>query len=56
MTTVLRMGGVDSDDNREIRESIEASPERYVEIPRLTHGQCHEILQEFLESDWTRVM
>ncbi len=45
--------GVPADDNRAARESIEATPNRYLEIPGLDHGDHHEILREFLDSDWT---
>lgn len=28
-------------------------PDRYVEIPGLDHGDHHEFLERFLNSDWT---
>ncbi len=45
--------GVSPYDNQAIRNLIAASPDRYIEIPRLAHGDHHDILQEFLDSDWT---
>jgi len=41
------------EQNREIRERVEASPERYLEIPGMSHSEHHAVLQRFLESDWT---
>ena len=43
----------DCDDNREGRERVAAEPERYLEIPGRDHGEHHEILLQFLRSDWT---
>ena len=40
-------------DNAEMRRQIEETPDRYLEIPGLSHGDHHNILQEFLDSDWT---
>lgn len=45
--------GTSAEDNRELRQRIEANPQRYLLIPGLTHGEQHELLQEFLASDWT---
>ena len=45
--------GITADDNRAMREGIEAAPEHYLEIPGLHHGDHHKILREFLDSDWT---
>ncbi len=45
--------GVAPDDNRIMRERVEATPSRYLEIPGLDHGDHHVILREFLDSDWT---
>ena len=33
--------------------TVAAAPERYLEIPGLGHGEHHEILRQFLGSDWT---
>ena len=35
------------------RERVAAEPVRYLKIPGLDHGQHHEILRQFLQSDWT---
>ena len=45
--------GIPAEDNREGRERVAAEPERYLEIPGRAHGEHHEILQQFLRSDWT---
>jgi hypothetical protein len=45
--------GIPPEDNAAERERVEASPDRYLEIPGLDHGDHHEILREFLDSDWT---
>ena len=46
--------GIPAEDNREERERVAAEPVRYLKIPGLDHGQHHEILRQFLQSDWTR--
>lgn len=46
-------GGIPAERNRKLREQIKATPDRYLEIPGLSHGGHHEILREFLDSDWT---
>jgi hypothetical protein len=45
--------GIPADENRATKERIETAPNWYIEIPGLDHGDHHEILQEFLNSDWT---
>jgi hypothetical protein len=45
--------GISKEENLEMRERIEAASDRYLEIPGLNHSDHHEILQEFLNSDWT---
>ncbi len=45
--------GIESTENREIRERIAASPENYLEVPGRDHSEHHKILQEFLSSGWT---
>ena len=45
--------GMPAGENREGREHVAAAPERYLEIPGLGHGEHHEILRQFLGSDWT---
>lgn len=46
------MYGLTAKDNRTQRERIEAEAGRFLLIPGLSHGEHHEILQEFLASDW----
>jgi uncharacterized protein involved in copper resistance len=45
--------GIPTEENRALRERIDATPDRYLEIPGLDHGVHHDILREFLNSDWT---
>jgi Uncharacterised protein family (UPF0158) len=45
--------GVPAEENRVLRERISAAPERYLEIIGLSHGDHHDILRAFLDSDWT---
>lgn len=44
--------GIPADDNRRDRESMEADPHRFLEIPGLNHGEHHDILRAFLRSPW----
>ena len=46
--------GIESDENRNVRERIAASPENYLEVPGRDHSEHHKILQEFLSSGWTK--
>lgn len=45
--------GITQEENQATRALIATSPDRYLEIPGLSHGDHHEILQDFLDSDWT---
>ena len=45
--------GIDPGENQKFREKIDGSAETYLEIPGRSHGEHHEILQEFLKSHWT---
>ena len=45
--------GIDPDENADLRNQIEAYPERYLEIPGRGHGEHHDILRDFLNSNWT---
>ncbi|MGZ8212459.1 MAG: hypothetical protein ACXWUH_18295 [Burkholderiales bacterium] len=45
--------GVRGGLNDEHRAQIASAPERYLEIPGRTHDEHHQILRDFLESDWT---
>lgn len=44
---------IDPEANAEWRRRVQCSPNRFVEIPGLSHGEHHAILREFLDSDWT---
>ena len=46
-------GGISAGENCEGSERVATEPERYLEIPGLDHGEHHEILRQFLGSDWT---
>lgn len=45
--------GIPAEENQGLRERVEAAPDRYLEISGLSHGEHHDILREFLDSDWT---
>ena len=45
--------GIDPEENQKLREKIDRSPERYLEVPGCSHTEHHEILQDFLKSNWT---
>lgn len=45
--------GISPKENAEDRQRFAGDPDQYLEIPGLDHGDHHEILQEFLASDWT---
>ena len=45
--------GISPEDNAADRQRVANSPARYLEILGLDHGEHHEILKEFLDSDWT---
>jgi hypothetical protein len=45
--------GMRAGQNDEHRERVEANPARYLEIPGRSHNCHHEILRDFLDSDWT---
>ena len=46
--------GISPEENRRERLTVEAKPDRYLEIPGLGHDDHHRILRRFLWSDWTR--
>lgn len=46
--------GVRAGINEENRARIECAPEQHLEIPGLDHDDHHQILRDFLESDWTQ--
>lgn len=45
--------GIPPAENRALREAVAAEPGRYLEVPGRDHGEHHEILKDFLDSDWT---
>ena len=45
--------GMKPSENATIREMITKSPTKYLKIPGQTHGDHHDILNEFLDSNWT---
>jgi len=45
--------GIPAHENNALRKLIEAGPERYLEIRGRDHGEHHDILREFLNSNWT---
>ena len=44
---------IPAEENRVIREAIEAAPSRYLEMFGVDHGDHHDILRSFLRSPWT---
>lgn len=45
--------GIDPEENVALRNQIDGHPERYLHIPGRDHGEHHDILRDFLDSDWT---
>ena len=45
--------GVPAERNAALRRSVADAPDRYLAVPGLTHGEHHDILREFLDSEWT---
>ena len=45
--------GISEEENKSNRKLVNDNPERYLEIPGLSHGDHHQILQDFLDSQWT---
>ena len=44
--------GVEIEDNQDLRKKIKKYSDHYLIIPGLDHGDHHEILKEFINSDW----
>ena len=44
---------VELEENQRMREVIAATPDQYLRLPGRTHGQHHDILQAFIDSNWT---
>ena len=47
------IANIPAEENRALREAIEATPSRYLEVPFVDHGEHHDILRAFLRSSWT---
>lgn len=47
------LDGTPPEENRAKRLAVEAEPRRYIEISGRSHGEHHDILRDFLVSDWT---
>jgi hypothetical protein len=45
--------GISAAENEALRRLIEEAPARFLEIPGRDHGEHHDLLREFLNSDWT---
>ena len=45
--------GMEPEENAALREKVEEAPEMYLEIRGRNHGEHHDILREFLNSNWT---
>ncbi len=45
--------GIDPGENQKFREKIDRSAKTYLVIPGRSHGENHEISQDFLKSNWT---
>lgn len=45
--------GLDEEENDLNQAEIEENPDDYVEVPTLSHTDHHNILKDFLASDWT---
>ena len=45
--------GTPAEENQAARQQVESMPDQFLEIPGRSHGDNHEILQEFLDSYWT---
>ena len=45
--------GIDPEENMALRNQIDAHPDRYLQIPGRDHGEHHDILRDFLDSEWT---
>ena len=46
--------GISENENRTMRLKVKAEPDRYPNIPGLSHGEHHDILEDFLASDWIK--
>src|SRR4051812_33623636 len=47
----LEVGLAAASDDARTRESIRTAPDRFILVPGMSHGQHHDLLKEFLESE-----
>jgi hypothetical protein len=47
------LAGIEPEENAALREKVETASEIYLEIRGRDHGEHHDILREFLNSNWT---
>jgi len=47
------VAGIAAEENAALRERVEAEPGRFLEVPGLDHGDHHDVLRQFLKSNWT---
>ena len=47
------VAGIPPEENRALRERVEADPARYLDIPSLDSADYNRMLRDFLRSDWT---
>lgn len=47
------LDGHSAKENKELREGVDSNPDQFAEIPGLHHGEHHDILIGFINSDWT---
>ena len=45
--------GISVRENKRTRKYIEASPERYLALPRLTQRFMNKMIRAFIDSEWT---
>ena len=45
--------GTPEADNRKLAMMVRSAPEQFVRIPGFSHGQNHEIFEEFFDTQWT---
>ncbi len=50
---VAEMYDVSIEENRALSEMVDSNPDLFAEIPGLHHGDYHDMLISFINSDWT---
>ena len=46
--------GIPEEENQKAQQTVEDAPDQYLEIPGFSHGEHHELLRAFFDSDWTK--